>query len=69
MKRLLGVIAALLILVSLTPCARAQEATADAAAKAGLTGLKQNYETYDLGELYVKGEKLPRHRRLPKRRW
>ncbi len=59
MKRLLGVIAALLILVSLTPRARAQENTADAATKAGSTGLKQNYETYDLGELYVKGEKLP----------
>jgi outer membrane cobalamin receptor len=58
MKRLLGVIAASLILVSLTPCARAQETPADTAAKTGPAGLKQNYETYDLGELYVKGEKL-----------
>jgi outer membrane cobalamin receptor len=60
MKRLLGFIPALLIVASLTPGVRAEEAAtpADAGIQAP-SGLKKNYEAYDLGELYVKGEKLP----------
>ncbi len=61
MKRVLGAVAALLIMVSLNPRAQAQEVRADATMKAetGSIGLKKNYESYDLGELYVKGERLP----------
>jgi outer membrane receptor protein involved in Fe transport len=65
MKRLLGFISALLIVASLTPGARAEDVQppADVGTQAqsqqGPSGLKKNYEAYDLGELYVKGEKLP----------
>ena len=61
MVRFFCIIAALLIIVSLTPAVRAQEVPADVGVKAqeGPSGLPKNYEAYDLGELYVKGETLP----------
>ncbi len=63
MKRLFGIILALLIVVSLCPAVRAQVAQGPAGvgteAQPGASGLQKNYEAFDLGELYVKGEKLP----------
>ncbi len=61
MKRLLCVIAALMFIATFTPVIRAQEAPANAGIEAqkGPSTLPKNYDAYDLGELYVKGEKLP----------
>ncbi len=66
MKRNLVAIVALLSCFSLAAIAGAQDnndikAPADVGIKAepGPTGLPKNYEAYDLGELYVKGDKLP----------
>ena len=61
MRRFLGFILASLMVVSLTPGVRAQDAQAPAGPQVqAQSGLEQkNYEAYDLGELYVKGEKLP----------
>jgi outer membrane receptor protein involved in Fe transport len=49
------------MVVALTPAVRAQEVPANVGLEAqqGPSGLPKNYEAYDLGELYVKGEKLP----------
>ncbi|MGD0659564.1 MAG: TonB-dependent receptor [Syntrophorhabdales bacterium] len=65
MRLYLGIIVASLMIVSLTPCVRAEDAQAPAGAQVqaqsqqGPSGLPKNYEAYDLGEIYVKGEKLP----------
>jgi outer membrane receptor protein involved in Fe transport len=65
MKRWLGFIAALLIVALSTLGVRAEDAQPSAGAgtqtqsQQGLSGLPKNYQAYDLGELYVKGEKLP----------
>ena len=60
MRRFLGFILASLMVVSLTPGVRAQDAQAPAGPQVqAQSGLEQkNYEAYDLGEIYVKGEKL-----------
>jgi outer membrane cobalamin receptor len=53
------------MVVSLTPGVRAEDAQAPAGAQVQAqsqqspSGLPKNYEAYDLGELYVRGERLP----------
>jgi len=65
MKRFLGFIAALLFVISVTPGVRAEDAQPPAGAgtqtqsQQGPSGPAKNYQAYDLGELYVKGEKPP----------
>ncbi len=65
MRRLFGFIVASLMVMSLTPGIRAEDAQAPADVKVqtqpnkGRRVCQKNYEAYDLGELYVKGEKLP----------